>query len=821
MQKPQQFWAGTALALMACATSLHAAPPSIGGCQVFPANNYWNTPIDQLPKHPSSDTWVMNMGTTSTRMHADWGNKLDDGSGFNEIIGYGIPFVYGPSPTAATITFDYADESDPFQPPYIYRIPSNAPVEGGAGSGGDTHVISLDTTTCKLYELFFATQTSPTTWNAGSGAIFDLSSNALRPDGFTSADASGLALFPGLVKWEEVAAGEINHAIRFTATPIWGGLAGGGHKYIWPATHWSGSNTNSIYPPMGARFRLRADFPISGFNAQTQIILRAMKKYGLVLVDGGSNWYFSGMSNVNWPDIVISQLNSIRVYNTTTYPAPLNPYIFEAVDADLLRISTTSAQSIQVPDAPTGLAFTPGNGQATFNFVAPVNNGGAPITTTTYPGFATYRAYRVTCNPGNLTATADMLGPITVTGLTNGAAYTCSVAAANKTGVGASSATINVTVGLPAIGLSAATLNFSTTNLGASSGSQSLTVQNTGSSTLSLTAITVTGANAADFATSGTCTAMTQLAPMMTCSIGVTFSPMAIGTRSATVSIAHNAQGSPSNVSLSGNGRTVPGAPSIGTPVVGDQFVYVVFAPPVSDGGATIISYTATCGTGSASGASSPIQIAGLNNGQMYACTVTATNAAGTGPSSASANAIPDANPALQLIGVFSRKTHGAAGSFDLPLIACTGTGPYPVEPRMSGDAHRIVFRFNRAPNITFQAQASDENDLPLNGIDWNVPHQVAGSEIVISMGGLPERQRAKFVLTGPMGMPNYLCAMGFALGDTNGSQLVSAADIAAVKAQGSVNANTQNFRFDVNSSGTINSSDIAIVKSRSGTRLP
>lgn len=421
-----------ALCVVAAAAPLLAAPPTVGGCQVLPTNHYWNTPIDQLPIDTvNSANWVNSVGA-STRLHADWGNKLNDGGNppINEIISYGIPFSAGATPATATVTFDVADESDPNP----YRIPSNAAVEGGAGSGGDKHVLSVDTTACKLYELFFATQTSSNTWNASSGAIFDLNSNALRTAGFTSADASGLAIFPGLVRWEEVAAGEIAHAIRFTAVNIWGSLGGNLHKYIWPARHWSGIQNNPNYPPMGARFRLKASFNISAFDSRTQVILRAFKKYGMVLVDGGSNWFFQGVSSTSWPNIVLDQFNSMSLIKGSD---------FEVVDTSLLQINVDSAQAVQVPGAPANVTATSGNTQVTLNFTAPADNGGSPIVTS-----ALYPAYKATCNPGAKTGTGNT-SPLIVAGLTNGTQYTCTVAAANVTGVGAASTSVNVTPRFP------------------------------------------------------------------------------------------------------------------------------------------------------------------------------------------------------------------------------------------------------------------------------------------------------------------------------------------------------------------------------------
>jgi len=306
-----------------------AAAPTVGGCPVFPSNNYWNTPIDTLPVHASSSAWVGSIGNTA-RLHADWGNVLSNN--------YGIPFatVTGSQPLVPIVpdpVFDYSSESDPGP----YPIPPNAPIEGGPASTGDRHVLVIETTNCVLYELYNATPLGGgTSWSASSYAKFPLGSNLLRTAGFTSADAAGLPIFPGLVRWEEAATGEIAHAIRFTADNIWGKDASTGQqKYLWPARHASGINTTSTRPPMGARFRLKASFDISSYDPITQVILRAFKRYGLVLADRGSNWYFQGVSNTNWPNVVFSQLGGIAGSN------------FEAVDTALLQIDPDSAQALQ------------------------------------------------------------------------------------------------------------------------------------------------------------------------------------------------------------------------------------------------------------------------------------------------------------------------------------------------------------------------------------------------------------------------------------------------------------------------------------------
>ena len=332
--------AGFGAAMMVASSLAVAAPPTVGGCQVFPADNYWNTPIDTLPLHPSSSTWVGSVGNTA-RLHADWGKGPPTDN-------YGIPFatVTSAQPLVQILpdpVDDYSDESDPGP----YPIPPSAPIEGGGLDNGDRHVLVIETTNCVLYELYHAYPVAANNWTASSYAKWPLGSNALRPAGWTSADAAGLPIFPGLVRWEEVQAGEINHAIRFTAASIWGS-ENGSQKYLWPARHASGSSTISTRPPMGARFRLKASFDISGFSAPVQVILRAFKKYGLVLADGGSNWYFQGVSDTNWPDTVFSQLGTIAGSN------------FEVVDTSVIRISNDSAQSLlSAPDLSVTMTASP------------------------------------------------------------------------------------------------------------------------------------------------------------------------------------------------------------------------------------------------------------------------------------------------------------------------------------------------------------------------------------------------------------------------------------------------------------------------------
>ena len=293
------------------------AQPTIGGCPVLPANNIWNTPIDHLPVKSDSQTLVNTIGATAT-MHADFGSGTYNGGPI------GIPFVtVAGTQTKYPATFLYADESDAGP----YAVPLNAPIEGGSNSNGDRHAIAVDTTNCVLYELYRAFPQSAS-WQADSGAIYNLLSNALRPAGWTSADAAGLPIMPGLVMYEEILAGEIKHAIRFTVPQT-------RRAYVWPGRHYASSLTGTQYPAMGQRFRLKASFDITGFPAEVQIILRALKKYGMILADNGSAWYISGKPDSRWNNDNLRTFHNIAGSN------------FEAVDATVLMIDPNSGEARQ------------------------------------------------------------------------------------------------------------------------------------------------------------------------------------------------------------------------------------------------------------------------------------------------------------------------------------------------------------------------------------------------------------------------------------------------------------------------------------------
>lgn len=279
-------------------------PPSTGGGgttrSVFPADNPWNTDISTQPVDPNSATLMANCGGAGKRVHADFGTVYNGAPN-------GIPYVLvdGSQPKVP-ITFDYADESD--RGPY--PIPPNAPIEGGASSTGDRHVIVVDTTNWRLYETYDSHPLNGgTSWRAGSGATWDLNSNALRPAGWTSADAAGLPIFPGLVRYDEaVVKGVINHALRFTCPTS-------RKAYVSPARHWASSNTSPNYAPMGMRVRLKANVDISTYPAEIRVILTALKKYGMFMADNGSGMFISGAPDSRWSDDNLAKLGQLTNAN--------------------------------------------------------------------------------------------------------------------------------------------------------------------------------------------------------------------------------------------------------------------------------------------------------------------------------------------------------------------------------------------------------------------------------------------------------------------------------------------------------------------------
>jgi hypothetical protein len=271
------------------ASTTTAAPtrgPVIAGCPLFPADNPWRRDVSRDPIDPHSGAWVASAGL-STHLHPDFGADPT----------YGIPYVVVPASQAKVpITFTaYGSESDPGP----YPVPRNAPVE----SGSDAHVL-VASADCHLYELYGASPDGRGGWNAASGAVFDLRSDRLRPDTWTSADAAGLPILPGLVRWDEVQSGHIDHALRFTVSKTQRG-------FIHPATHQAGSTTDPNVAPMGARFRLKASFDLSPFHGAALVVLQCLQHYGMFVADNGSNWFISGATDSRWSDTDLNQLKTI------------------------------------------------------------------------------------------------------------------------------------------------------------------------------------------------------------------------------------------------------------------------------------------------------------------------------------------------------------------------------------------------------------------------------------------------------------------------------------------------------------------------------
>ncbi len=288
------------------------------GQAVFPANNIWNASITKLSIHPSSRKYIDSIGRAKT-LHPDFGSGTWEGRPM------GIPInIVGPATKRLPVKFEYADESDRV----AYPIPDNPKIEGGFDSEGDRHLISLDTANAKLYELYQVSKPANGAWSAGSGAVFDLRSNALRPDGWTSADAAGLPIMPGLLRYDELSSGSINHALRFTAPQTQ-------RAYVWPARHFASSDSNKNLPPMGIRLRLRADFDESKFPRDCQIILRCLKTYGMFLADNGSSWYISGEPDERWNNDTLHELSKITGSD------------FEVVDEAGLMLKPDSAECRQ------------------------------------------------------------------------------------------------------------------------------------------------------------------------------------------------------------------------------------------------------------------------------------------------------------------------------------------------------------------------------------------------------------------------------------------------------------------------------------------
>ena len=262
--------------------------PTLGGCSVFPPDNAWNRDVSGDPVDPNSANYINYINRTATHLHADFG----------EDPSYGIPYVVVPAnqPMVPIDFWESPDESDPGP----YPIPPNAPIEAGS----DGHMLVLRQGECKLYETYVTSYSASAGWEAASGAVFDLNSNALRPLGWTSADAAGLPILPGLVRYDEVVAGEIRHALRFTVDATQ-------RRYILPATHYASSITDPNAPPMGLRLRLKASYNISGFTGQARVVLEALKRYGMIVADNGTSWFITGATDSRWVDDDLNQLKTV------------------------------------------------------------------------------------------------------------------------------------------------------------------------------------------------------------------------------------------------------------------------------------------------------------------------------------------------------------------------------------------------------------------------------------------------------------------------------------------------------------------------------
>lgn len=299
-----------AAALVAAAPASASPLPGAPNCPIFPKDSHWNLRVDRLPVLGRSAEMVRSIGLDST-MHADFGSGLWEGGPI------GIPFTtVGAGQPGVHVEFDYRDESD--RGPY--PVPGDVPIEGGRGSGGDRHAIVVDRDACKLYELYSTYPRSAGGWHAGSGAVWNLRSNKLRPRGWTSADAAGLPILPGLARYDEVKRGVIDHALRFTAPET-------RKAFIYPARHYASDSTDPSLPAMGQRLRLKRGYPIKRFPRQARIVLAALKRYGMILADNGSPWYVSGAPDPRWSNDQLHTLGDVpgsafEVVDTSRLPRP-------------------------------------------------------------------------------------------------------------------------------------------------------------------------------------------------------------------------------------------------------------------------------------------------------------------------------------------------------------------------------------------------------------------------------------------------------------------------------------------------------------------
>ena len=296
-------------ALLTGASAQALRLPAARNCPVFPATSAWNQRVDRLPVAADSAQLIASIGLDEP-VHADFGSGTWDGGPI------GIPFdVVSRATPRARVSFEYADESDRVR----YPIPRGVHIEGGPHATGDRHAILVDKSACRLYELYDLRRTAHG-WTAGSGAVWSLRSNHLRPAGWTSAEAAGLPIFPGLARWDEVARGVIDHALRFTAPRT-------RRAYVYPARHYASSSTDPSLPPMGLRVRLKASVNVASFPRQARVVLRALQRYGMILADNGSPWYVSGAPNRHWSNDDLHSLGRLtgadfEVVDTSSLPRP-------------------------------------------------------------------------------------------------------------------------------------------------------------------------------------------------------------------------------------------------------------------------------------------------------------------------------------------------------------------------------------------------------------------------------------------------------------------------------------------------------------------
>jgi len=372
---------GTGGGNLACSGMSTGQTASLNGFVPFTSSNLWNTDISSAPVDPNSSSIISNW-VGAVNLHPDWGTDPT----------YGIPYVVvdGNQPLVTVNLQAYGDESDPGPMP----IPANAPVEGGSSSTGDRHVLVLDNGNCFLYELYNSSVNSDGSWNADSTAVWDLLADQQRPYTWTSADAAGLPIFPGLVRYDEVASGKIQHAFRFT-------LPNTRAAFIPPASHWAANTSDPTAPPMGMRLRLKSSYDISGFSSQMQVILTAMKHYGLILADNGSSLYVTGVSDSRWgsdldslkavPASVFEVVQMNPIYTSANYPTGAAPTI-GSFTASSTHVSSggivTLTWTIGSADY---VIVSPGPGAARGTSVT-VN----PTATTTYTLYATNQYGRTT-----------------------------------------------------------------------------------------------------------------------------------------------------------------------------------------------------------------------------------------------------------------------------------------------------------------------------------------------------------------------------------------------------------------------------------------